>query len=308
MAYSTYKQSDRLKASLIFSILIYGVVFVIFQFIITLPVSPPDEYAGPIFVNLEPETMSPLLKEKETVKREEVKTTVKEEKTAVAKTENKKVTEPLKKTTVTKKDTTVTNKKTADSVSPIKKNEVKSNTTPIDNTTKGKITEEEKAPVTEQGTESQQKTVQTTKKKEEESALNKENMSELDKALNQNDSGTTKTDSSKTSANTKDLNNSSPTNESGINIQWEDNKNRTHGTIGKPIIPDWVSKQGLQLKVVISFTLTPKGTLTGFKPDPSCGYTDVDNAVIDVLRKLKFEAIPGAQTVKGKITYIITPQ
>jgi TonB family protein len=94
--------------------------------------------------------------------------------------------------------------------------------------------------------------------------------------------------------------------DSPLSIQWEDSKNRKPVSMPLPVVPDWVAKQGVRLSVGTVFTLTPQGFLTGIKVEKSSGYMDVDAAVMDALRKWKFEAVGGGKNVKGRITYIIS--
>jgi TonB family protein len=95
---------------------------------------------------------------------------------------------------------------------------------------------------------------------------------------------------------------------SGTTIKWEDNQDRPPLYRAKPDIPDWVSREGLHLTVVISFVLNPDGILTGFKVKKSSGYPEVDAAVVDALRRWKFPAVAGTKNVSGEITYYISPK
>jgi len=76
----------------------------------------------------------------------------------------------------------------------------------------------------------------------------------------------------------------------------------------EPDIPRWVSEQGLDLKVVVRFYVTPEGNTTGVeieRPWGTSGYTDVDASVMEVIRKLKFLPVETTQYATGKITYIV---
>ena len=78
----------------------------------------------------------------------------------------------------------------------------------------------------------------------------------------------------------------------------------------KPELPDWVGKEGLRLKLLVSFVLTPEGLLTSIREEESA-YTDVAASVAEALRKWRFSPAEGAKNVRGKITYtisIIQPQ
>jgi TonB family protein len=73
-----------------------------------------------------------------------------------------------------------------------------------------------------------------------------------------------------------------------------------------PKIPSWVKREGLDLKVSVSFAVTAEGLTTSVMIDESSGYSDVDAAVLDAVRKMKFEAAPGSDNVSGIIKYIIS--
>ena len=72
-----------------------------------------------------------------------------------------------------------------------------------------------------------------------------------------------------------------------------------------PKVPRWVSTQGLTLSVVASFTLTPEGIVSGAKVEQSSGYTDVDAAVVDAIRRWRFTAAKTTRTIRGTIPYLI---
>ncbi len=96
---------------------------------------------------------------------------------------------------------------------------------------------------------------------------------------------------------------------SGPNIQWEEvSQKRIPISMPLPKIPKWVGKQGLTLKVTVSFELLPEGIIKSLKVVDSSGYSDVDSAVVEALRHWRFEAVSGTKVVRGKITYIIKPK
>ena len=76
----------------------------------------------------------------------------------------------------------------------------------------------------------------------------------------------------------------------------------------QPEIPYWVKREGLGLKVGISFAVTPEGHTTSVEIRISSGYSDVDTAILDAVRKIKFNPDPGSKIVTGTITYIIRPK
>ena len=97
---------------------------------------------------------------------------------------------------------------------------------------------------------------------------------------------------------------------SDIDIEWEDARvggSRILLSRINPRLPGWVSQEGLRLKVVVSFVLTPEGILTAVKEEES-DYSEVAAAVVEAIRKWKFKPSLGARNIKGKITYLILPK
>ena len=72
-----------------------------------------------------------------------------------------------------------------------------------------------------------------------------------------------------------------------------------------PDIPQWVKREGIDLKVIVTFDVTPEGQTTGVFTAQSSGYPDVDAAVLDSVRKMKFNPAPGAGISRGTVNYII---
>jgi TonB family protein len=76
----------------------------------------------------------------------------------------------------------------------------------------------------------------------------------------------------------------------------------------RPVIPKWVSNAGLTLTVEIAFVLTPQGLLHSVRTLKSSGHSDVDSAVLDAVRRWKFQS--GGQKgveVSGTVGYLIVP-
>ena len=69
-----------------------------------------------------------------------------------------------------------------------------------------------------------------------------------------------------------------------------------------------MSDQGLRLQVVVSFELTPQGVLRDVKVEQGSGYSDVDAAVLEALRRWKFRPVSSARTVTGRVPYTIIPR
>jgi len=94
--------------------------------------------------------------------------------------------------------------------------------------------------------------------------------------------------------------------ESGFKIEWEDPAaGREAVTMVSPTIPRWVSEEGLQLKVVVAFVLTPQGLLSSVHLEKASGYSEVDSAVLEAVRKWKFKAVASNQLVRGRLRYKI---
>ncbi len=93
-------------------------------------------------------------------------------------------------------------------------------------------------------------------------------------------------------------------------IVWDDTSQKRSLTYKgpSPDIPLWVKKEGLDLKAAISFAVTAEGHTTSVKIRQSSGYSDVDSAILDAVRKMKFNPLPGGSLVTGTITYIISPR
>ena len=75
-----------------------------------------------------------------------------------------------------------------------------------------------------------------------------------------------------------------------------------------PDIPTWVKEEGLDLKVAVTFAVTPEGLTTSVKIEESSGYSDVDTSVLEAVRKMKFNPAADSKIVTGTIRYIISPR
>ena len=73
----------------------------------------------------------------------------------------------------------------------------------------------------------------------------------------------------------------------------------------RPQIPEWVSKQGLSLAVLVSFTLTPDGLLRDVNVEASSGFNEVDAAVVEAVRLWRFSPNPASHDIHGLIPYAI---
>ncbi|MBA7639490.1 hypothetical protein ES703_47148 [subsurface metagenome] len=95
-------------------------------------------------------------------------------------------------------------------------------------------------------------------------------------------------------------------------IVWDDASSKriltSSGSQPEIEIPYWVKREGLDLRVGISFAVTPEGHTTPVEIRISSGYSDVDTAILDAVRKMTFNPDPGSKIVTGTITYIISPK
>jgi TonB family protein len=97
----------------------------------------------------------------------------------------------------------------------------------------------------------------------------------------------------------------------GYSVRWGgggSGNGRTLLSTSPPKLPLWVNKQGLTLSVTVSFTVLADGAIGGVSLQQSCGYADVDAAVVDAVRRWRFTPAEGAAPAKGLIPYIIRPQ
>jgi TonB family protein len=75
-----------------------------------------------------------------------------------------------------------------------------------------------------------------------------------------------------------------------------------------PYIPEWVKREGLDLKVEVDFSVTPDGHTTSLGVRLSSGYPDVDAAVLESVRKFRFNPIQDDRRARGRISYIISTE
>jgi protein TonB len=95
----------------------------------------------------------------------------------------------------------------------------------------------------------------------------------------------------------------------GFEIAWDNpEQGREALYTPEPLLPD-EAKQGQELRVQVSFRLTPQGLVTGVEVKRSSGYPAVDAAVQEAFRRWRFTPVPdGAPEVRGETTYRIMPR
>jgi len=138
-------------------------------------------------------------------------------------------------------------------------------------------------------------------------AIEEDNLALLDKLLEDGTSdGSGPGDDDAVTGDSDSQGNNTPRGEDGGPvIEWEDNRDRTPLKTYEPDLPDWVSTEGRELQVDVTFLLSPDGFLRSLRVVRSSGYTDVDNSIVDALRKWKFSSVSGTESVSGRVTYFI---
>lgn len=92
-------------------------------------------------------------------------------------------------------------------------------------------------------------------------------------------------------------------------IEWDNREQgRDTAETPAPIVPAWVSREGLSLTVDVTFVLTDAGLLRDVKVAKSSGYSDVDSAVLEALRRWRFRAAPNSRDISGRVRYSIVPR
>ena len=76
----------------------------------------------------------------------------------------------------------------------------------------------------------------------------------------------------------------------------------------EPVLPDWVSREGARLRLLVRFDLTSAGILTAVTIEESSGYSDVDAAVREALRSWRFAPVSGGGVVRGRVPFVISPR
>lgn len=91
-------------------------------------------------------------------------------------------------------------------------------------------------------------------------------------------------------------------------IEWEEGsgQRRLLFPAEKPEVPLRVQEEGRDLKVVISFLVTPDGNTTSHRVVTSSGDTEVDAKAVEKAKRLKFVPVQENREDRGKITYIIS--
>jgi TonB family protein len=293
-------QSDkeRFLMSIVLAVVVHSVLFVGLHFILNIKLEAMPEYPGPIYVEIG--TAFDQEYEKEEVIPEEDKST--------------RETATKERQDIQKEDT---REREDDSSTAIVERNDAVETIPDTRETEPEevYTENEEAEerATEQPIRETPAPASTPTPTPYDPALEEENLAELDKILEGSTSGENGTSTGEGTSDDHSTGDTTQPEEDvpavaeggGSVIEWEDNANRNPLAQYKPDIPGWVSQQGLRLRVKVSFLLTPDGFLTSLRIKESSGYTDVDSAILEALRKWRFPPVSGTKNVYGEITYYI---
>ncbi len=91
-------------------------------------------------------------------------------------------------------------------------------------------------------------------------------------------------------------------------VVWEEpdaGKGRDLLSAPLPDLPPWVAEAGLALAVTVSFAVAPNGVVAQARVARPSGYSDVDAAVLEAVRRWRFRAAETTKTVRGTIPYTI---
>jgi TonB family protein len=130
------------------------------------------------------------------------------------------------------------------------------------------------------------------------------NMESLDRAIEEGGEGDTGGVADSRTGGQRDT-----SRETGVpSITWDEgSRGRTLLSSGElPKIPDWVKREGLDLRVEVSFSVTPEGHTISLVVNRSSGYPDVDATVLESVRNLRFNPIRDERYARGKISYLIS--
>ena len=335
MSVALRKDLERVLLSLMVAILIHVVIFLIFPYIIKLGNRELPHYSGPIYVNIEEvPSITTKVTEKRELPEKPVETKPVETKPEITKAEKSKEITASKvsesatankgigaigKTSETPSLQSLVREPAVEKVSKslsgesifkseeaspryVEKREVN---VPLAPSGERKEVKTEKLPVPEEN-------------EKENLALGESTYSNLDKLLKKTStnkatstSGEAGALSGATTESGKGIDTTGTVGESveNVRIQWEEpSQGRKPIYTPKPRIPKWVSEQGLELEVTAFFVLRPEGIVSSITLERSSGYSDVDSAITEAIRRWRFQPVASERNVFGRITYVIKPQ
>lgn len=307
--YAEKQSKKRITVSLLLALVLHGVVFLLFQYLIPVWTFELPEYSGPLVVTIEQEKR-PIRRE---MKQEIVEERQEQPETA-APLEEQLAVQPAQQAVPQKPKPA---RQSVDSNVLVK--------SPATSSSRGiigpEIIEESiPAPVEEEGVmppipgrsfqEDEKSNIPFTPKSEVESQALAFDVGHLDDAIEKKQEGAAQQAETQGTSESVPLSTAQAPSSRKPLIEWDSSaRSRTLTYAGpSPAIPSWVKQEGLDLKVLVSFAVTPEGHTTSVKIRISSGYTDVDTAILDAVRKMKFNPDRKNELVTGTITYIISPK
>ena len=73
----------------------------------------------------------------------------------------------------------------------------------------------------------------------------------------------------------------------------------------RPEMPAWVDQKGVALAVTVTFTVSPRGIVSGVRVTSSSGFPDIDAAVSEAVMLWHFSSDPSAGTVSSAVRYVV---
>jgi TonB family protein len=309
--------SKRLLISLLIAVLLHATAFIMLQWVFTLKQEETPDYSGPIYVTFEDLKPAPVRAPAT------APTEVREETAAPAAVQEQETTQsPEKPRAFIEAPVRIDAGKASRTAPPevFRKSQYPPTTQQaakeepvqgISDITTPKVEQETipfgtDVPVTEETPEQKPAIPPEFLEKKEEQKPLLFNVNRLDTMLKEkkNEQVMAEGETSKTAESTAG---GEASTQKGPVITWEEpgEKRFLQSKIERPVVPEWVKQEGLNLSVVVSFAVTPDGHTIPIKVEQSSGYTDVDSSVLDAVRKLKFNPVSVERNVIGRINYLI---
>lgn len=310
------KEKLRFLISFILTIIVHALFLVILHYGVSIKLEALPEYSGPLYIELGEHSISE--DEKAGIEEEKEKiaanTEKKEEKPEIEKAEaEKKNEEPAKKIKVEKKEQ-ITEKKRVDSniirtVTKEQAERAREDAESEDRIEENTAVEEKVTAAKEDSAAAKEEIAAAEEESIEEEyipGLEHASLDRLDKVIQASKESDVKTPTEKENKDST-YGDSVTDKKEGARIRWEDNRIRVPLSNPNPLVPDWVSREGItKLEVEVTFSLNPDGFLEDIKIKKSSGYPDVDISFTDALKKWRYSAGNSVENVKGTGTFSIT--
>jgi len=302
MARRHKKDTDRFLISMTVAVILHLVFFTGLQFFLNIKIEALPEYTGPLYMELGDEFDNETIADESQENQTQIDKTQADENHTDTRRDESASTAIIKDNEQVEKDWT--SDQTEEDIYPqtenaehsLPENEDSDNNI-TDTVADNSVTEDNKLQPTPGPTASPTPY---------DPALEQENLSQLDRLLENGASSNTSSSGKTADNNSSSTDDITPlTGDGGPQFEWADNKNRSPLKTYEPEIPEWVSRQGLRLTIKVSFWLRPEGFLTDFDVYVSSGYPDVDLKIVEALRKWRFPSVSGTENVHGQITYYI---